>query len=384
MKRRGFIKIVAAGSCFAFYPAVFSGCTPSATSQNLKSPATQETDIRLKLISYGMLAPNSHNIQPWLVKLTGAHQFDLFVDQTRLLPETDPPSRQIHISQGTFLETLKIAASGLGYRVEVETFPLGQYSNMTIEDKPVASIYLTPDAAVQQDPLFPYLQSRQSNKRVYGNRKIPREELAQLQQNSQENGLATIFSDSPRVVEGLGSMLGKAMDIETAGPDRHRETVDIFRFSEAEALEKRDGFTLGNNGVTGLMRFLVETFFLGTREKAYATDSAFATEGVKMAYKQAASASAYGWIISKSNTRLSQVRSGELYTRINLLTASLGISQHPMSQVLEEYEDMKELQRECLILLRIPAGSTVQMLFRLGYADPVPHTRRRFAKEVIA
>ena len=62
----------------------------------------------LKLISYALLAPNSHNIQPWLLKLTGENSFDLYVDQTRLLPKTDPPSRQIHISQGTFLEYLKI------------------------------------------------------------------------------------------------------------------------------------------------------------------------------------------------------------------------------------------------------------------------------------
>ncbi|MBU2510630.1 nitroreductase family protein [bacterium] len=383
MNRRGFITIMAAGSCTALFPAAFYGCVASADSQNLKPLDPNETDIRLKLISYAMLAPNSHNIQPWLIKLTGENEFDLYVDQTRLLPETDPPGRQIHISQGTFLESLKIAASGFGYRVEIVYFPLGIYSDYKIEEKPIASVRLSIDSSIQQDFLFPWLQARQSNKRVYEDRPIPLKVLDKLRTLSGEKGLSTIYSDSQNIMKSLGSILGKAMEIETAASKRHRETVDIFRFSEEEALAKRDGFTLANNGLTGFTRFLVESFFLGTKEKAYATDSSFATEGVKMTYKQAKSAAAYGWIISENNSRLDQVKSGELYARVNLLTAQLGIGQHPMSQVLEEYEDMRNLQKEFLTLLDIPSGSTVQMLFRLGYASPVPHTKRRFVQNII-
>jgi hypothetical protein len=57
----------------------------------------------LKAISTGITAPNPHNVQPWKVKIINPTEMLLFVDEKRLLPVTDPPTRQIHIGQGTFL-----------------------------------------------------------------------------------------------------------------------------------------------------------------------------------------------------------------------------------------------------------------------------------------
>ena len=50
---------------------------------------------RMQALSYAILAPNPHNRQPWLVDLQVDGQVTLYVDQTRLLPHTDPFSRQI-------------------------------------------------------------------------------------------------------------------------------------------------------------------------------------------------------------------------------------------------------------------------------------------------
>ena len=381
MKRRGFIKVMAAGSAVALTPAVLSGC--SSSEVEYKPVENDHQDIRLKLISHAMLAPNSHNIQPWLIKLKGNDAFELFVDQTRLLPYTDPPARQIHISQGTFLETLNIAASGMGYRVKIDYFPRGEYTNQTIEENPVAAVQLISDPQVKTDPFYNLLKVRQSNKRSYEDKPVPESVLKLIREEMTQAGIVTRTSASSALRSKLTPILGKGMAIEATDRARNKETADMFRFSEAEAVKYRDGFTVANNGMTGFMRWMAETFFLGTKEEAYAVDSAFAKEAVKMTYKQAETATAYGWIISEKNTRFDQVKSGHIYARINLLTAKLGLAQHPMSQVLQEYEDMNELQQECLQLLGVPKGSTVQMLFRLGYADTNPHTKRRPVKDVL-
>jgi len=376
MKRRGFIKIIAAGGATALYPAVLSSCS-TGSEHELKAIESDLRDIRLVLLSQAMLAPNSHNIQPWKIKLTGDNSFDLYVDQDRLLPWTDPPARQIHISQGTFLETLKIAASNNGYGTQIRYFPQGEYDNQRIEDKPVASIRLISDPAIKQEPFYDLLTVRQSNKRTYNDRAIPESDLQALRELYPIDGLKPFCSNSKELIRHLSPMLGKSMAIESNNRDRNKETADLFRFNEAEARNTRDGFSVANNGMTGFMRFIAETFFLGSREEAYAVDSAFAKEGIKMAYRQAGSAAAYGWIVSRSNTRLDQVMAGHLYARVNLLSAKLGIAQHPMSQILEEYADMQDIQKEFLSLLKVPEGSTVQMLYRLGYANPNPHTLRR-------
>ena len=45
-------------------------------------------------VAYAILAPSSHNTQPWRFQLTGS-QIDLYADGTRALPVMDPDDREI-------------------------------------------------------------------------------------------------------------------------------------------------------------------------------------------------------------------------------------------------------------------------------------------------
>ena len=177
MKRRNFIRVLGLSAGTVALGSSVISCTAnkiesSSDDFGWKDPSSRFQDIRLQLIAYAMLSPSPHNKQPWLIKLTGENSFDLYVDQQRLLPETDPFYRQIHIGQGTFLETLKIAGSGLGYRVKINYFPHGMYGNHEVDDKPVASIELIKNSNINIDPFFSQILKRHSNKREYNNQKI--------------------------------------------------------------------------------------------------------------------------------------------------------------------------------------------------------------------
>jgi hypothetical protein len=52
-------------------------------------------------LRYGITAPSAHNTQPWRIELISDTEARLFMDRERLLPATDPPGRQVHISHGT-------------------------------------------------------------------------------------------------------------------------------------------------------------------------------------------------------------------------------------------------------------------------------------------
>jgi hypothetical protein len=113
MKRRNFIKATLAGTGMILIPSIFNGCSTQelkALEGWRKGHSKIEKDIRLIVLSYAILAPNPHNNQPWIIDLKDSHNFDLYVDPERLLPETDPPYRQIHIGQGTFLENLSLGS----------------------------------------------------------------------------------------------------------------------------------------------------------------------------------------------------------------------------------------------------------------------------------
>ena len=155
MNRRSFIKLCGGGMVYAALPSL-GGCSrelPSAAIAAWKHPS-QDLDIRRWILSYAILAPHSHNLQSWLVDLGRPNEITLYCDLTRLLPETDPFSRQIVMSQGTFIELLDMAAKERGLRTEIDLFPKGTFDAEKVDDRPTARIRLIEDRSVIKDPLF--------------------------------------------------------------------------------------------------------------------------------------------------------------------------------------------------------------------------------------
>ncbi|MDY0022456.1 hypothetical protein [Arenimonas caeni] len=74
------------------------------------------------LIARAVLAPSSHNTQPWLFR-PGEGHVDLLADRTRALPVNDPDDRELVISCGAALLTLRAAAAGAGLQARVREWP---------------------------------------------------------------------------------------------------------------------------------------------------------------------------------------------------------------------------------------------------------------------
>jgi len=173
MQRRNFLHVVGGAAIAAAVP--LSGCSlssqfPAQAVQAWQGPSPQETDVRRWILSYAILAPHSHNLQSWLVDLRTPGEIVLFCDLTRLLPETDPLSRQIMMSQGTFLELLDLAARQRGQRADIELFPQGEFASDKPDARPVARIRLTADPSVRPDPLFAQILQRHTNRESYESR----------------------------------------------------------------------------------------------------------------------------------------------------------------------------------------------------------------------
>jgi hypothetical protein len=385
MNRRNFIKIVGLGAGSVALSSTLAGCSGSASAEDYgwNGPAKSVKDIRMQVLAYAILCPNPHNIQPWIIRLTGPASFNLHVDPDRLLPETDPVHRQIHIGQGTFLETLAIAASGLGYKAKIEYFPEGMYGNTALMDKPIATIELVTDTGRNKDPLFDFLLQRHSNKREYDNYRLSDSELSILRNAHQRHSDYSLsFIDSTQGKADMVKILTRAMQIEVGNPQRDMETVKMFRFNDDENRKFRDGFGVAQTGIKGVTKFIAETFFLD-RKKVEQDPAEFGQQAIDMTQKVSQSTSTFAWLSSSANTRLDQVKIGRDYCRMNLHTTSMGLAQHPMSQVLQEYGDMRDLQVEFKQRFNIPESETVQMLFRLGRAEPVAHGPRRLVTQLI-
>jgi hypothetical protein len=74
------------------------------------------------LLRYAVLAPSSHNTQPWRFRVD-ADGVELRADRTRRLPVVDPHDGELVISCGAALETLRLAARRSGDEFHVDPLP---------------------------------------------------------------------------------------------------------------------------------------------------------------------------------------------------------------------------------------------------------------------
>jgi len=75
-----------------------------------------------EIVAAAILAPSSHNSQPWRFRLA-AHRIDLWADRTRALPVNDPDDRELLLSCGAALFNLRVASARHGLAASVVLQP---------------------------------------------------------------------------------------------------------------------------------------------------------------------------------------------------------------------------------------------------------------------
>src|ERR1044071_2504628 len=74
------------------------------------------------LVRYAVLAPSTHNTQPWRFRIHG-NVVELYADFARALPVVDPQYRELIMSCGAALLHLRIAIRYFGHAYTVERLP---------------------------------------------------------------------------------------------------------------------------------------------------------------------------------------------------------------------------------------------------------------------
>ncbi len=373
--RRDFIRILGSASVVFAAGGAVSACSavPERASAPWRQAGKNYQDVRLQALSYAILAPNPHNRQPWIVDLATPNQIMLYCDRTRLLPDTDPYSRQILIGHGCFLELMSIAAGQSGYRADILPFPEGVFPATHLDDRPVARITLTQDGSLTPDPLFRQIPHRRSNKEPYDTRRPVTNETLNRLQDAQLDQKATRLGTTrdPSKVGRLRDIIWQGMEIEMKTPRTYLESVRLMRIGKDEIAANPDGIDLG-----GTMIEIGKLLGMVTREKLADPNSSAFQQGLDMQKELADSAMAFGWLTTPGNRRRDQLAAGRAYARINLKATELGLAIHPWSQVLQEYPEMKSLQKRFFDFAGQGREGRIQMLFRMGYGEQVPPSPR--------
>ena len=303
------------------------------------------------LLRYAVLAPSSHNTQPWKFAI-GENRVDVFADETCWLRVADADRRELFLSTGCALENLLIAAEhfGLGHAVS--------YQPDSANERHAATVTFTENgraAAYRPAELFEALTVRHTNHGRYDDRPIPRKTLEEFQSLCVEDGLALYLTDDRETRRQVDDLVVRADAIEFADPAFRRELA----------------YWIGR-GVFG------SSWLMSKLGQLAVTHINMGKSQGKMNSELLMSSPVLGLIAVQTDDRVSQLQAGQLYERVSLLAASRSIWTQPMSQILQ----VPELKDDVAQLLPEPNRTPLHP-FRMGYAEPERHTPRRPLAEVI-
>ena len=346
-------------SIFLFLGMVLSGIVMQPESSlevwnlnesDFPANSSQPQEELTFLLNYAILAPSSHNSQPWRFNVSD-DRIMVFADQSRLLSVADADKREMYISLGAALENLIIAAEHFGYNCTVSYFPG--------EKDLVADVSLKAGAQTfSNSSLFQAITARRADRNPYEMRSISQADLDHLRRLSSHPDVALFLSQEPETNEAF------------------RETVveaDGILYSDIKYKSELGSWlgqgVMGPTGIKAKLAQLALVFLdVGPQETEKDSDLINRTPCI-------------GFISTAENDSLSSVKAGQVLERLWLAAASRGLGLHPMSQPLEVPQ-----MRDRLSAL-LPSSSkmkVVQQTFRLGYAAPEEeHSGRRPLEEVL-
>lgn len=297
------------------------------------------TDRLRFLLRYAVLAPSSHNTQPWRFAVDCDDEIKVYADKTRWLRVADADQRELHISIGCAIENLIVAAERFGYRTAVDYFPIPD------DEYYVARLVFRParDEAPTRDlRLFDCIAQRRTNHDQYDGWPVPEAALAQLAACCTEPHIALLTADDDATREKIDALVLHCDAIQFADP----------AYREELAYWIGQGVFGTSWLLTHLGKFAVAHLNLGGRIGRQDSD-------VLM------SAPVFALLAADNDGRATQIQTGQVLERLYLMATALGLAVRPMSQIVELTEARDDLASF------LPIEDVVPMQpFLLGYAAP--------------
>ena len=174
-------------------------------------------DLARSLLSAAILAPSSHNTQPWLFAVEG-DTIELYADRTRALPVNDPHDRELTISCGCALFNLRVAAAAAGWQAQVSSAADDAAPDL------LARVRLArAGAPVALAELYPRIEARRTCRRRFAAQSVEAAAASALQLAAADEGarLRAFASHAQRL--DVAALVAEGDALQWANPSWRRE-----------------------------------------------------------------------------------------------------------------------------------------------------------------
>ncbi|TGL24336.1 hypothetical protein EHQ46_04255 [Leptospira yanagawae] len=319
-----------------------------------------------QILLSGILAPNSHNSQPWKFKKISDSEFYLFGDGEKQLPEIDPINRQFYHTQGCFLELCHLTADSLMFDTTIKLFPNGKPSSKTFSKLPIAKVSIQPKTKCVHDFLFSGVSQRRMNRSVYSSEPVTNEEIEAIHSLALPFRNQIHWTNDPNELGSILPVLESAFAMETNRFVSNELNRKWFRLTETSMLEHRDGLTLEANGLSGIKLWFAKKFFVDlSKEVWHSEDSKQAAIG--MFSSQVHSSKALVFFLSEGkDEETTWIETGRDFMRYTLSCAVKQVAFHTMNQAVEDYPESRVFTKELKKILKLKPNQEIQLIARLG------------------
>jgi len=315
------------------------------------------------LLRYVILSPSTHNTQPWRFAIL-PEGIEIYGDYTRRMPVVDPGNRELLMSVGAAIFTLRVVAERFGLFCRVS------YNYSGDSERPLATIALTPKLPTGRGDegmvsLFSSIVRRHTNRNPFLLSRIPESLLGHIRGLEAGPRTSLHVSTDGRVNQRVGELVAAAERMQLADP--------AFRSDLAEWI--RPNWTQKSDGITGAA--------LGVNSVVAAV-GAWTTKVVDLGRLRAAAdknlcIEAPGLIVLQGEDSVPHwLEAGELLQKMLLTLTREGLH-HSYFNMPVQVPDLRVQLRALLGLAAWP-----QILLRVGFCLTAPAiTPRRSVEEVL-
>lgn len=303
------------------------------------------------VLQYAILAPSTHNSQPWLFKIEN-NSCQIYIDPSVSIKEADPLGRDLYISLGCFLENLIIAA---------KYFKVFENINYRLneEERLVAEIIFKDNSDIKNtdgnfEKILNAIVKRFNARGIFEKEKISGDILNKISTLNDFENLKIDFGIDKGRIEKLAGLTAEGLKIAYANADFRKEMSKWINNNFSKKLFGIPGYSLRMPSLISIIFPILVRFFNIGKKLGW------------LNYQSMNSAPSVCVISAKNNSPMIWLQTGRLAERLMLEFNSLNIKTSVFVASLEMGDLYKKVQ-EVLNTDYIP-----QFLFVAGYMDYVP------------
>jgi hypothetical protein len=280
-----------------------------------------------KILGAAVHAPSGENAQPWRFSVQG--------NRVRVfnIPERDQSlfsfgQMASYVAHGALIENILISSAAFGYQAAMDLFPEGRNSDV------VAAISLK-EAPPKDEPLYPFILKRCTNRKPYKTAPLTAAQLAELVDAPKgiPGGGRVVFSQDRSDIAALA--IAGSVNEQVMFDNRflHHFFFTHINWTKEEDEKRRVGFYIDTLELPPPIKPIFKLFRFWPAIKLF-NKVGFAERVAAGNAKNYASSAAMGAVIVPRNAPPDFVTAGRIMQRVWLTATWLGLSIQPLAGVL--------------------------------------------------